>query len=141
MKRIISIAIAIILTIALASCSTASGTSESSAEPDGLSELETRSLKESLANGKPTLADFGGTNCVSCRAMKITLEELDPVYRDRVNLVIVLEDGNEDLFIEYRIMAIPTQVFFDSSGKPITGHVGYMEKEAILAQFKEMGIE
>lgn len=104
--------------------------------------LESRSLEQALASGKPTLADFGATTCIPCITMKATLEELDPLYRDKVNIVIVLvnDDDNQELVAHYQIMTIPTQIFFDAAGKPIAGHVGGMEKKDIIAQFKKMGI-
>jgi thioredoxin 1 len=106
-------------------------------------DLESRSLEKALANGKPTLADFGSTTCIPCKNMKATLEELDPLYRDKANIAIIIVDdeANQELVAHYQIMTIPTQIFFSAAGKVVAGHVGEMGKADIIAQFKKMGIE
>ncbi|RAL68815.1 hypothetical protein C1G86_1542 [Dehalococcoides mccartyi] len=38
-------------------------------------------------------------------------------------------------------MAIPTQLFFDSSGKEVSRHIGFYPKEEIITQLKKMEIE
>jgi thioredoxin 1 len=105
--------------------------------------LESRSLEKALASGKPTLADFGSTTCIPCKNMKATLEQLDPLYRDKVNIAIVIVDDevNQEIVAHYQIMSIPTQFFFDSTGKVVARHIGEMEDIDIIAQFKKMGIE
>lgn len=105
--------------------------------------LESRSLEKALVSGKPTLVDFGSTTCIPCKNMKATLEELDPLYRDKVNIAIVIVDdeANQYLVAHYQIMSIPTQFFFDSTGKVVARHIGEMKDTDIIAQFKKMGIE
>ena len=73
--------------------------------------------------------------------MKPILEELAVEYKDKVNVVIVEVYEQMELTRFNRIMAIPTQIVFDSSGKEITRHVGLWPKEQIIAQLKKMGIE
>ncbi|GAI49912.1 unnamed protein product, partial [marine sediment metagenome] len=46
-----------------------------------------------------------------------------------------------DLTRQYGIMAIPTQIVFDSEGQEITRHIGFWSKEEIIAQLKKMGID
>lgn len=73
--------------------------------------------------------------------MKPILEELAMEYKDKLNVVIVEVYEHKDLTNQYGIMAIPTQIFFDSSGKEITRHMGFWAKEEIIAQLKKMGID
>ena len=98
-------------------------------------------LGQALSSGKPTLAEFGRGTCIPCKEMKPILEELAMEYRDKLNVVIVEVDEHRDLTNQYGIMAIPTQIFFDSSGKEITRHIGFWSKEEIIAQLKKMGID
>lgn len=137
--------IVLVMLSAMTSCSggnqPAAANTQTGAVASGSLDLESRSLEQALASGKPTLADFGATTCIPCITMKATLEELDPLYRDKVNILIILVNEEPELTAKYRIMAIPTQIFFDAAGKPVAGHVGGMEKKDIIAQFKKMGIE
>jgi thioredoxin 1 len=41
----------------------------------------------------------------------------------------------------YNIKLIPTQIFYDASGKEIFRHEGFFAKEDILAIWKEFGVE
>ena len=136
-KFILSVLLAIIGAVAI-SCSP-----DNQNKTVALTGLESRSLEKALASGKPTLADFGSTTCIPCKNMKATLEELDPLYRDKVNIAIVIVDdeANQELVAHYQIMTIPTQIFFNAAGKVVAGHVGEMGKADIIAQFKKMGVE
>jgi thioredoxin 1 len=73
--------------------------------------------------------------------MKPILEQLAVEYEGKLNVVIVEVYEQMELTRFNRIMAIPTQIVFDSSGKEITRHVGLWPKEQIIAQLKKMGIE
>jgi len=99
------------------------------------------SLEQALSSGKPTLAEFGSNTCMPCKQMKPILEELAIEYEDKLNVVIVEVYEHRDLASQYQIMAIPTQIFFDSSGKETTRHIGFWSKEEIITRLKEVGIE
>jgi len=73
--------------------------------------------------------------------MKPILDDLSTEYQGRMNVVIVSVDDYRDLTNQHGIMAIPTQIFFDSSGKEITRHIGFLPKEEIIAQLNKMGIK
>lgn len=98
-------------------------------------------LEKALASGKPTLAEFGRGTCIPCKEMKPILDELAVLYKDKLNVVIVSVDDYRDLTISYGIMAIPTQIFFDSRAARIAVHIGFYPKEEILTQLTKMGIE
>ena len=98
-------------------------------------------LERALSSGKPTLAEFGSSTCIPCKEMKPILEELAKEYEGKLNVVIVEVYEQMDLTRQYGIMAIPTQIVFDSEGQEITRHMGFLPKEEIIAQLKEMGID
>jgi peptidylprolyl isomerase len=104
-------------------------------------DLASTNLGQALTSGKPTLAEFGSSSCVPCKQMKPILEELKAEYEGKLNVVIVEVYEQRELTQQYSIMAIPTQIIFDSSGKEVTRHMGFWDKEDIIAQLKEMGIE
>jgi len=135
----ILIALAICLLL-LASC-TAPSSSQSTPKPTSGLDLASIPLVQALSSGKPTLAEFGRGTCIPCKAMKPILDDLSTEYQGRMNVVIVSVDDYRDLTNQHGIMAIPTQVFFDSSGKEITRHIGFLPKEEIIAQLNKMGIK
>ncbi len=96
-------------------------------------------LSKALSSGKPTLAEFGRGTCIPCKQMKPILEDLAMDYKEGLNVCIVSVDEYRDLTNFYKVMAIPTQIGFDSSGKEIFRHVGFWAKEDIVAKLAEIG--
>jgi len=110
-------------------------------EPSLESDLVSIPLLQALSNGQPTVAEFGRGTCIPCKQMKPILEELAKEYEGKVNVLIISVDEYRDLTRQYGIMAIPTQIFFDSSGKEFNRHMGFYPKEDIVTQLQEMGVE
>jgi len=98
-------------------------------------------LPEALKNGKPTLAEFGRGTCIPCKEMKPILEYLALEYKGKLNVPIVSVDEYSSLTNYYRVMAIPTQIVFDGSGKEVFRHIGVWPKEQIIAQLNKLGIK
>ena len=105
------------------------------------SDLASFPLEEALSNGKPTLAEFGWRECVPCKQMKPILEELAIEYEGKVNMLIVEIPFHEDLAEKYGVMVMPVQIFFDSTGKEVTRHAGFLPKAQIIAQLQIMGVQ
>jgi thioredoxin 1 len=105
------------------------------------SSLTSITLEKALASGKPTIAEFGRGTCIPCKQMKPILEELAVEYKGKLNVSIVSVDEYPDLTNYYKVMAIPTQIIFDSEGKEIARHVGLWPILEIISKLKEMAIE
>ena len=97
-------------------------------------------LEKALANGKPILAEFGGTNCIPCKEMWPILKELSKEYEERLNVVIVDVVKYPDIASKYGIRMIPIQLYFDSTGQVIARHLGAVTKEEIYVQLRTMGV-
>jgi thioredoxin 1 len=88
--------------------------------------------------GKPAMYDFGAKYCVPCKEMQKVVAELKPQYGDQVEFRMVYSDEEMPLFKKYKIVAIPTQVFFDASGKEVDRHLGALPKEEVIKKLKEL---
>jgi thioredoxin 1 len=73
--------------------------------------------------------------------MKPVLETLAVEYQKRLNVSIVSIDEYRDLTNYYRVMAIPTQIVFNSNGKEVFRHIGFWPKEEIITKLSELRIE
>lgn len=89
----------------------------------------------------PKLVDIGAGTCIPCKMMAPILEELKKEYAGKLIVEFVDVRENADAVGRYKIMVIPTQIFFDASGTERFRHEGFMSKEDILAKWKELGIE
>jgi len=92
------------------------------------------------AAGLPRLLDLGSTVCIPCKMMAPILEELKKEYAGRLQVEFVDVMANPDAATPYKISLIPTQIFFDASGKERFRHEGFISKEDILAKWKELGV-
>lgn len=98
-------------------------------------------LAAALRSGRPVVADFGRGTCVPCKMMEPILKKLQQDYEGRAEILILDIDEYASLTREYRIMVIPTQIFFDASGQEVERHQGFMPEADIIARLRSMGIE
>ncbi len=138
-RRIVLLAVVLSMLTLVMSCQSNEPTVPGVTQSTG-SDLTSIPLPKALTNGKPTLAEFGRGTCIPCKEMKPILESLAVEYQDRLNVPIVSVDEYRDLTNYYKVMAIPTQIGFDSSGKEIFRHVGFWPKDQIIAQLSKLGI-
>ena len=59
-------------------------------------------------------------------------------HGDQMEFRMVYADEEKPLFGEYKIVAIPTQVFLDASGKEVDRHLGALSKEEVLKKLQEL---
>lgn len=76
-------------------------------------------IRQALASGRPTLVDFGAAFCIPCKRMKPILDSLKTEYAGRANVIFVDIKQERDMASRYRIMIMPTQVFYDARGKEV----------------------
>jgi thioredoxin 1 len=89
----------------------------------------------------PKLLDLGAGKCIPCKMMAPLLEELKKEYAGRMEVVFIDVWKDPEAGKAYGIEMIPTQIFFDASGKELFRHVGFFAKEDILAKWKELGVD
>ena len=87
---------------------------------------------------KPVLYEFGAGYCYSCKEMEKVMAELKTTHNDQVEFRMVYADKEMDLFRQYKIMLIPTQVFLDASGKEAERHIGPLSREEVLKKLREL---
>ncbi len=88
----------------------------------------------------PRLVDLGAHSCIPCKKMAPILEELGKEYDGRLRVEFIDVWQNPDAGQKYGIRLIPTQIFYNASGKELARHEGFMSKEDILAQWTASGV-
>lgn len=91
--------------------------------------------------GRPTLIDLGAGKCIPCKMMAPILDGLKEEYKGRMEVVFIDVLENPNAGAEYGIELIPTQIFFDATGKELFRHEGFFSKEDILATWKKLGVD
>jgi len=89
----------------------------------------------------PRLVDLGAGKCIPCKMMAPILESLKQEYAGKFDVIFIDVWEKPDEGAQYGIRMIPTQIFFDPSGKELFRHEGFFSKEDILAKWKELGFD
>jgi thioredoxin 1 len=90
--------------------------------------------------GIPRLVDLGAGKCIPCKAMAPILEGLKTEYAGRMEVQFIDVWKDPDAGKAHGISIIPTQIFYGADGKELARHQGFMDKDAILAQWKALGL-
>jgi len=90
------------------------------------------------AKGIPALYEFGAKYCIPCKQMKEVMAALKTSHGDQVEFRMVYVDEEKPMFEQYKIVAIPTQVFLNAEGKEVDRHIGALAKEEVLKKLKEL---
>lgn len=90
------------------------------------------------APGKPALYEFGSKYCIPCKEMQKVMADLKTGHGDQVEFRLVYVDEERPLFTQYKIVAIPTQVFLSADGKEVDRHLGALPREEVIKKLKEL---
>ncbi len=93
--------------------------------------LNEQSWKDEVTNSElPVVVDFWAEWCAPCRMITPVLEEISKEYEGKIKVGKLNVDENSAIAGEYRIMGIPTLLFF-RSGKLVDKLVGVVPKKAL----------
>ncbi len=79
----------------------------------------------------PRMVDLGKTWCIPCKKMVPVLEEAKKIYKDRATIEFIDLDAHPEAAQTYKVMMMPTQVFYTSEGKEFERHMGFIPVEDI----------
>ncbi|QBP40719.1 thioredoxin [Paenisporosarcina antarctica] len=89
-----------------------------------------QSFSNEISDGL-VLVDFWAPWCGPCKMIAPVLVELDADMSDKVKIVKIDVDENQETASNFGIMSIPTLVLF-KDGKPVDKVVGFNPKEALV---------
>ena len=79
----------------------------------------------------PVLVDFWAEWCGPCKSLGPILEEISKDLRDKLQVVKVNLDENQDLAMKYSIRSIPTLLLF-KEGELVDTKVGLLPKSDLV---------
>lgn len=97
--------------------------------------------KASGAN-KPQIIKFTSLMCTDCKKLGDVMKEVYPKYSDKIQLIEVQVQNNDDYtkkqVEKYNITLVPTLIIIDSKGKKLNKIEGFIEKEKLEKIMKEL---
>lgn len=82
------------------------------------------------------LVDFWAPWCGPCHMLSPILEEIGDEMGEKVKIMKVNVDENQDTSIKYQIMSIPTVIVF-KDGKPMKSFIGVQPKQEYVSAINE----
>lgn len=84
-----------------------------------------------IKSDKLVIVDFWATWCGPCRMLSPVLDEVEAELSDKLEVVKVNVDDADEVAARYRIMSIPTLLFF-KNGEIVDKTVGAMPKNVLI---------
>ena len=94
-------------------------------------------FNELIKASKPLLVDFYASWCGPCRVMSPLIDKLERKYDDKINVLKIDVDDEEDLASKYKIHTVPSLMMF-KNGEIVWHGVGIQSQsmlEKVIKQF------
>lgn len=89
-----------------------------------------------LQSEKPVLVDFFATWCGPCQALAPILKQVKESLGDRITIVKIDVDKNQQMAAQYQVRGVPTMILFQS-GKQVWRQSGLVSKEEMIKTILE----
>ncbi|WP_035674697.1 thioredoxin [Flavobacterium sp. 83] len=84
-----------------------------------------------IQSEKPVLIDFFATWCGPCKMLSPILREVKESLGDRVSIIKIDVDKNQQVASQYQVRGVPTMILFQN-GKQLWRQSGVLTKEEII---------
>lgn len=90
-----------------------------------------------LINGeKPVLADFFATWCGPCKTMSPVLKETKGKLEDKITIVKIDVDKNQDAAGKFNVRGVPTLILF-KEGKIVWRKSGVLSSDQLIGEIQD----
>ena len=90
--------------------------------------------------GRPLIVRFGLERCLQCIKQGQAFDALEPKYAGEMTFRFVHIGQEEEMAGHYKVLLIPTVLFFDAAGNEVFRNVGYLAPEELEAEFRKAGL-
>ncbi len=90
-----------------------------------------KTFQELIQTDKPVLIDFFATWCGPCQQLSPILKQVKDVMGERISILKIDVDKNEQLAAQYQVRGVPTMMLFQN-GKQLWRQSGVLSKEQLI---------
>lgn len=99
----------------------------------------TDSFQNIINTDKPVLVDFFATWCGPCQMLAPILKEVKDSMGDKVSIIKIDVDKNQELASKYQVRGVPTMMLFQK-GQQLWRQSGVLSKEDIIRTITDKSI-
>ena len=107
-----------------------------------LSKPDASLASKTTSANKPQIIKFTSLMCLDCKKLDKVIKEVYPKYSDKVVLVEIHVQNNDDYtkkqVEKYNVTLVPTLIILDSKGKKLNKIEGFIEKEKLEKIMKDL---
>jgi len=111
-----------------------------SSPADGVADVGPQTLAQLTGMGKPGVLELYTSNCPWCAKMEPELAKVEKQSPSDLFVVKMNAEEYPSEAVKYRVQAVPTLVYFDSSGSVKATEPGYRSAAEVVARLKELGL-
>ena len=101
-----------------------------------MTQFNQETFDKALQENKLVMVDFWADWCGPCKMLAPLIEDLAEKYSESAVVGKVNVDEEQELAIRYRVMSIPTVIFF-KDGQEIDRKVGVMPPDAFIKDLEQ----
>lgn len=98
--------------------------------------IEMSNFDTIIQSEKPVLIDFFATWCGPCKMLSPILKEVKDSLGDRISIIKIDVDKNQQISSQYQVRGVPTMILFQN-GKQLWRQSGVLTKEEIIKTILE----
>ena len=94
-------------------------------------EINEKEFEDIVKDNKFVFVDFFATWCPPCKRLGPVLDDVSEEMGDKIVMVKINVDENENISKQFGIISIPTMIIF-KDGEPVNKAVGYIDYEKVV---------